>query len=74
MSLYNQALADVRSTGAGIKCLYCSCDKRLSTVNGLDHPATIVLKSNNACLFGNQFTDINAADGVRQCGVNCLVE
>ena len=21
--LYNQALADVRSTGAGIKCLYC---------------------------------------------------
>ena len=22
--LYNQALADVRSTGAGIKCLYCS--------------------------------------------------
>ena len=24
MSLYNQALADVRSTGAGIKCLYCT--------------------------------------------------
>ena len=23
--LYNQALADVRSTGAGIKCLYCTC-------------------------------------------------
>ena len=24
MCLYNQVLADVRSTGAGIKCLYCS--------------------------------------------------
>ena len=24
--LYNQALADIRSTGAGIKCLYCICD------------------------------------------------
>ena len=23
--LYNQALVDVRSTGAGIKCLYCTC-------------------------------------------------
>ena len=23
--LYNQALADVRSTGAGIKSLYCTC-------------------------------------------------
>ena len=23
--LHNQALADVRSTGAGIKCLYCRC-------------------------------------------------
>ena len=22
--LYNQAFADVRSTGAGIKCLYCT--------------------------------------------------
>ena len=24
MGLYNQALSDVRSTGGGIKCLYCS--------------------------------------------------
>ena len=25
MCLYKQVLADVRSTGAGIKCLYCRC-------------------------------------------------
>ena len=30
--LYDQALADVRSTGAGIKCLYCTA------CNGHDHP------------------------------------
>ena len=30
--LYNQALADVRSTGAGIKCLYCSTTWFYSTV------------------------------------------
>ena len=29
--VYNQALADVRSTGAGIKCLYC---KGHSTITG----------------------------------------
>ena len=27
--LYNQALADVRSTGAGIKCLYCMTLQKL---------------------------------------------
>ena len=27
--LYNQALADVRSTGAGIKCLYCIASYRM---------------------------------------------
>ena len=27
---YNQTLADVRSTGAGIKCLYCICQQQMS--------------------------------------------
>ena len=26
--LYNQAMADIRSTGAGIKCLYCTSYKK----------------------------------------------
>ena len=25
MFMYNQALVDVRTTGTGIKCLYCTC-------------------------------------------------
>ena len=32
-SLYKQALADVRSTGAGIKCLYCSL--RIKTIRSV---------------------------------------
>ena len=29
--LYNQALADIRSTGVGIECLYCSKAAILNT-------------------------------------------
>ena len=35
MCLYNQALADVRSTGAGIKCLYCSNGRQANKSNNV---------------------------------------
>ena len=31
--LYNQALSDVRSTGAGIKCLYCTITTTTTTTS-----------------------------------------
>ena len=55
--LYNQALADVRSTGSGIKCRYCSnkvilkeiCDVRITDTDEKMQPQTCNTSSTTPC-------------------------